>query len=310
MAAAIAAAWAQMQQEVGDSDGPLAIPADMAGEGQEKMQKALTRQRELAKFQHLDVDIRALQADDMRKRAWTNLDKFSTVWVTAWPDRDAYMSNAEFAEVASFYFGMPSPACRAFVGQRIGTSRVTVDAYGCKLTTVVLPGDGWRTQHDALKWRLTQDMKLAQVRSTTEVFGLFAPYLPQGGRAQLNATTARQRQGLVPDFLLYASRNGHEEAGLLELKTLHFGSSTYPAVEQRCEAVARRARGLHSEYLAKARNLDARFNGVVQGQDGPVTRKLLAYGEVRGIVFGAWGEASAHTHQLLGILAHAGARAR
>ena len=96
----------------------------------------------------------------------------------------------------------------------------------------------------------------------------------------------------------------------MELKTLHFGTSTYPNVEQRCEAVARRARGLHSEYVGSARHLDTRHNGTAPGDDGPVTRKLLSYGVVRGLVFGAWGEASPDVERLLSTLARAGARHR
>ena len=43
------------------------------------------------------------------------------------------------------------------------------------------------------------------------------------------------------------------------------------------------------------------------GQDGPVTRKLQSFGEVRGLVFGAWGETSADVEKLLSMLARKGA---
>ena len=52
----------------------------------------------------------------------------------------------------------------------------------------------------------------------------------------------------------------------------------------------------------------ARF-GPHPGEDGPVARALLAYREVCGLVFGAWGEASAEVHQLLSLCARTGARA-
>jgi hypothetical protein len=199
-----------------------------AGQDFPKLQKAITKQRELAKFQQLDVEIRALPNDDMRRAAWLNLNSFSTTWVSAWPDRDAFLSNAEFGEVSTFYFGLPSPACRALTGQRIGSLRTVLDSHGCRLTTARLPGDGWRTQHDTIKWLLTEDMRHMSVRSTTEVYGLFAPLIPQHGRNQLDRATARKRQGLVPDFLLYSPEPGPEQACLMELKTLHFGSTTYP----------------------------------------------------------------------------------
>ena len=147
-----------MQQEVGaDSEGPLQQPVANAGHGTTKLQKALTDQREKVRFQQLDAEIRQLPPGDVRRMTWLSLDKFSTVWVSAWPTRDTYLSNPEFGEVAASYLAFLSPACQAHVGQLIGRSRETLDRHGLRLTTAPLPGDGWRTQHDVLKWRLTAD---------------------------------------------------------------------------------------------------------------------------------------------------------
>eukprot|EP00973_Karenia_brevis_P093016 12415197-Karenia_brevis.AAC.1 len=66
---------------------------------------------------------------------------------------------------------------------------------------------------------------------------------------------------------------------LLELKTLHFGASTYPLdMEQRCAAVDRRARALPAEALRKARRLDQQHCRTPAGQVGPVERRLVSYG--------------------------------
>ena len=132
-------------------DGPLSVPVQRAGDGYRKLQKELTDQREKLRFQQLDAEVNALPIEDMRRRAWMNLDKHSTVWVTAWPTNEAYLSNPEFGEVATFYFGLPSPACAPLAGECIGRSREVLDAYGNNLTTATLPGDGWRKQHDAIK---------------------------------------------------------------------------------------------------------------------------------------------------------------
>ena len=301
-----------MQQEVGEvTDGPLALPVAAAGKGQSNLQKALTRQLETTLFQRLDVDIRALAPDDMRRCSWLNVDKFSTTWVSAWPDADAFLANAEFSEVTTFYFGLPSPACRPMVGQRVGTSRMVLDAYGNRLTTLPLPGDGWRTQHDAIKWKLSADMLDMHVRSSTEVYGLFAPLIPQIGRNRLDGEPRRKRQGLVPDFMVYERSQGMELPCFIELKTLHFGSSTYPLnLQSRCEAVARRAAGLHGEYCEKARSVDTSYCETLDGHVGPVLQKLLSYGHVRGVVFGAWAESSPDTERLLSQLARQGANAK
>jgi len=119
--------------------------------------------------------------------------------------------------------------------------------------------------------------------------------------------TMRKRQCLVPDFMLYADWDGPEQPFLLELKTLHYASSTYAHEDRRCESVARRARALPAEYAAKARTTDQRYCGTPVGELGPVSQRLQTYGRVHGLVFGSWGEASPDVEKLLGTLARKGA---
>ena len=147
-AIALRSSWRVMQLEVGaidshSEDGNLLWkPAVAAGSGHDKVQRDLTRARERARFVKLDLAARALPSTDMRRLSWLNLDKFSTVWVAAWPSHEVAFSNAEFAEVTARYFGLPSPACSAFVGHRIPGTRDTVDAYGVRLLSASLSGDG------------------------------------------------------------------------------------------------------------------------------------------------------------------------
>eukprot|EP00973_Karenia_brevis_P001405 190683-Karenia_brevis.AAC.1 len=72
--------WRGLQAEVGDHAGMLNGPARGAGHGSLTVQRDITRLREAARFQRLDVALRALPAGDMRRVAWTNVDKFSTTW--------------------------------------------------------------------------------------------------------------------------------------------------------------------------------------------------------------------------------------
>ena len=218
------------------------------------------------------------------------------------------MSNPEFAEVATWYFGLPSPACGPLVGQRIADTRHVLDRHGASLTTAPLPGDGWRTQHDALKWRIFENAKEMGARCRVEVYGLFAACMPQDGRALAADMPSRKRQGLVPDFLFNLPLDGPEREILFELKTLHYGSTTYPTSRERCEAVARRARTPPGEYAGKARTLDRKCCRTPAGSTGPVENKLRSYDPVRGLVFGAWGEGSPEVDRLIGMLAHVGSR--
>ena len=101
--------------------------------------------------------------------------------------------------------------------------------------------------------------------------------------------------------------DGPERPLLFELKTLHYGRSTYRASQDRCEAVNRCARALPAEYVTKAQEIDTKFCGTPAGSQGPVERKLRSYDPVRGLVFGAWGEASSDVDRLLRLCAESGA---
>ena len=70
--------------------------------------------------------------------------------------------------------------------------------------------------------------------------------------------------------------------------------------------MARRARALPREYASKAREVDRKYCGAASGERGPVAQKLQSFEEVRGLVFGAWGEASPEAERLLTILARSG----
>ena len=73
----------------------------------------------------------------------------------------------------------------------------------------------------------------------------------------------------------------------------------------RCPAVAKRAQAIPAEYANKARKLDVQFCGVARGaaEAGPVTRKLLSFGRIQAVVFGAFGEGSRDAHGLVDRLA-------
>ena len=311
LAQAFAVSWAQLQAELGrEPDGVLRPDAAGAGAGVPRMQRAITSQRETVRFQKLDVAIRALAANDVLRHAWIHADSFSTAWVTCWPSQDAYLSNAEFGEVATRYMGLPSPACKILTGSPIASGNSVLDRYGFTLSALPLTGDGWREQHDSILWRLAEDMREMGLPVRPDVYGMFAACIPQSGRQLFDQMPARKRQGLVPDFLVRTQWNGRGPVRdvLLELKTLHFGTSTYPTAAQgRCTAVAKRAARLPAEYTSKARQVDVRHCGTRRGEIGPVERRLRTYDAVKGLVFGAFGEASADVHVLLSATAAVGA---
>ncbi len=171
-------------------------------------------------------------------------------------------------------------ACRAWRAP----ARLVLDAFGCRLTTTILPGDGRRTQHDTLKRWAHQGLKEMQMRIRSEVC-LFAATSSLAARRRLDGETLRKRQGLVPDFLVHASWGWPEQPTLMMLKTFHHGSSTY-AVD------AGRSHALPGECANKARRLDRQLCSIPPGEVGPVERQLQSFGGLWGLVFGAWGKAS------------------
>ena len=71
-------------------------------------------------------------------------------------------------------------------------------------------------------------------------------------------------------------------------------------------AVQRRANGLTGHYMTKAIGVDQNYGGVMPGEVGRVQRKLETFGEVRGLVFGAFGEVSEGVHELVQVITRMG----
>ena len=70
------------------------------------------------------------------------------------------------------------------------------------------------------------------------------------------------------------------------------------------KAVDKRAGVLTEEYMKKAKQVDRVYGGVAEGVVGRVQRRLEDFGQVRGLVFGAFGEASEGVHELVHVLAN------
>ena len=164
----------------------------------------------------------------------------------------------------------------------------------------------------------------AGVPAEMEVFNLFSGLVRQEGLSRLER--AQQRQGLVPDLRIAIppqavaeaevardlrvrgaggprGGGGAVEGGILhEVKIISCSSTRYKPNSQK-RAVDTRADLLPQEYLNKARGADQTYNRTPVDTMGPVERKLVELGEVRGIVAGNFGEVSEDTHALLAALA-------
>ena len=258
---------------------PLAVEAEALGEGSTdgSTRKKVVEQREILRGSVLTKVLENYADQSARPVwAWPQMDKLSSAWLLSLPGPQNGMSSAIFSEAMCMHLCLPSPACRDRVGEKIG--RAKVDLYGDKIMSAQLPGDTWRIRHDTVKTEINRLFMWSNMRATCEVFGLFSNLIPQEGLNRLER--GRQRQGMVPDFLLEMSNpTGVKENRLAELKVINCCLSRYP-IGDRGKAVDRRAGLLQGEYKRKARETDRVYGGVDQNAIGPVERKLMQYGEV------------------------------
>ena len=88
---------------------------------------------------------------------------------------------------------------------------------------------------------------------------------------------------------------------LFDVKTIHAGTQWYTAGgSTRGEAVRRREARVWPDYQRSARLLDARYS---PAGTTPIHDRLTSYTPTRGLVFGAYGGASADVHDLVSLAA-------
>ena len=285
-----------------DFDGHLSVTVAGAGQGSKTggTRKLVMEQREMMRGKLLNKCLEEYTDQQARPVwAWPQRDKLSSQWLLALPGPGSGLSSAVFAEAFAAHLCLPSPLCEGRVGEKLG--KATVDRYGDTVQAAALPGDGWRTRHDSIKLMLNSLCRWAALPVRCEVFGLFSHLIPQQGLSRIER--GRKRQGLVPDFQLgLVDERGEEKLVLAELKVLSCCPTRYSPASQ-VRAVDRRARALNGEYRVKAIGVDRQYGGVAEGVLGPVQRKLESFGDIKGLVFGAFGEGSEDVHSLVQNLA-------
>ena len=304
----LAAAWAVLQLEATTDarklgrqldDGPLSVAAAAAGteDGKpfDKVQRALTKQREELRFEVLAADMEKLSVTDYRRTAFRCCDALSTQIVTAPPLRDMALHNSDWQEAIAAYYGLPSPICSQFAGTPIlGNARTPINCFGnVLLNKRLINRDNIRTKwHDCVLDTVLTSLREAGFDVTTRTDRLFADCAP------LEALAAPQRSRIVPDASFTAESPNRQ---LLETKTIAWGPSRYDAAAQRGDRrpVNARAGRIPAEYLAHAKRLDRQHHGTTVRQQGPFELRLQSYGPIVSVVFGNFGEGSTDVHGLL-----------
>ena len=148
---------------------------------------------------------------------------------------------------------------------------------------------------------------------------------PQGSRANPHSQnlipiamlmSPGRPHSIIPDALIRAAlpavqtarglRRGRamlEQALLFDVKTIHANSPHYHSAHARDEqrgAVRHRERRVAPAYTAHAQRLDAQIYGAGTHH---IENRLRSFGDTRGLVYGAYGEASDDVHALIAIAA-------
>ena len=284
-------------------DSHLAVQVDGVGQGSEdgSTRKKITQQREELRGAVLEAALTRHENLTLRPvLAWANRDKLTSAWLQCLPGPDG-LPNQAFTEALSSILCMPSPACRERVGATVG--KRTVDVFGDNIMSEVLPGDHWRQRHDKMKMKIHSLCIWARLPVTVEVWSLFAHLIPQEALNRMER--GRKRQAIVPDFRIeMPSATGGTIAQLAELKMISCCESWYTP-GSRVRGTDKRANGLPASYRRKARKVDQEVLDIEREERGPVERRLEEFGELLGLCFGAWGEASEGVHKLIQTLAEA-----
>ena len=160
-----------------------------------------------------------------------------------------------------------------------------------------LAGGGWTARHDEIKWALHRRMKMARLGSVCEVTNLFKTSLRQDAMDDLQQVPRRERQGMVPDFL-FTLDDGERILG--DVKTMTAGDKYIQAAENRRNwAVKLRQDRVMKECSTHAKQLDIKYNGTNINEVGPCETKLRNFGRVHGLIFGAYGEVSRDTQDIV-----------
>ena len=286
-----------------DIKGSLAVDASAAGQGATdgSTRRKITAEREELRGAVINESIARMPTNKTRAvTAWRNRDKLSSSWLSCLPGPDGLSSQA-FAEAMSLILCMPSPACKNRVGCTVG--KKAVDIFGDNIMAASLPGDHWRTRHDKIKMAINSLCTWARLPTTCEVWGLFSHMIPNEALSRIES--GRKRQGLVPDFRIeMPSETGGTTYRLAELKVISCCDTWYkPVSTGSVRGTEKRANGLQMEYIRKARKIDQIRNKLANGEKGPVEQRLMEFGDLIGLCFGAWGEASTDVHNLVQTLA-------
>jgi hypothetical protein len=216
--------------------------------------------------------------------------------------------------------GRESPLVRGFVGGTIPIKDAEnrphlaeCDAFGVNLGRATLPGSENTIMHDNTGSELFNQMADAQVPTQLAPKTLFESLVP------VVRLQARGMRAIIPDAVMdvalpaVATGVGAKRGArrprrrlMFDVKTIHCGTDWYKhRTAEQCGAVRAREARVSPDYIAHAQKID-RICGAPGSKQ--CEQRLRAFSETRGLIFGAYGEASPDVHDLIAVASEAKAR--
>ena len=272
-------------------------------------QKQLTSLLETAHSSCLVRELNRLPDSQRERRSYHTLDAWSSKWLQTFPGGPIYTySDPEWQVQAATYFLLPQPAAKPLIGQLVTVPQVAsgvfqaMDPYGDCLGSVLGKGDAhYSRPHNAILSNLTELGTELGVTCDNEIVNEFRQLLPADRRQE---AIDKRIEGHRPDFRAHLpTKNGDGEWSSAltprwyELKCIHSGHR-YREGPAGTKAVETRAQALRGIAKSKLHAVDVAYHGTPAAQCGPLVAHLdsLSY---QGLVFGRFGETSAHVKGLL-----------
>jgi hypothetical protein len=200
------------------------------------------REQKLIKMAKGDEDsnIQTLQ----ESFSFLHCDKYSTLPLTALPDKLGSCPDNLLPEIVAQIMGQPSPSCKHYAGQWIGTdgNEQPVDMYGNSIASSrFLPGDDFQKISTAIQLRLIGMARKAGLSAYVEATGYFAGRVPPRflNRYLRDTLTNPNAEPLIPDIIVHNYQNGICLMGEVKRNGIHAGYKNYKKCEScRCEGAS------------------------------------------------------------------------
>jgi hypothetical protein len=178
-------------------------------------------------------------------------DRYSTLPLSALPNTLGSCPDIVLPEIIAQIMGQPSPCCKYYAGQWIGTdgNEQPVDEFGNSVASSrFLPGGDFQKISTAIQMKLLGMAKKAGLSAYAEATGYFAGRVAPIflNRYLRDTMTNPDAEPLIPDVIIHNFKNGICLMGEVKRNGVHAGYRNY---KKNSKAVDVKARAVRTEYI-------------------------------------------------------------